>query len=205
MIRVKVCGLTRPQDAALAAEAGAWAVGLVFCRRSPRFINAAQARAICAVLPKTVLRVGVFMDQSLETVRKVAADIPLDLIQLHGAEPDSFCLALGEKRCIKAFVLRSAGDAERAESCPAEYLLADRSRSEPEAPGPAQWMMAGALAEKRRTLLAGGLTPDNVAEAVAAAKPWGVDVSGGLEAAPGIKDPDRVRVFFAALRRTEAG
>ena len=203
MIRVKVCGVTRPQDAELAAEAGAWAVGLVFCRKSPRFVNARQARAVCAALPKSVLRVGVFLDQSLETMQRVADRVPLDLIQLHGQETDEVCRALGERRCVKAWVLRGPQDVERAKACPAEYLLADRSRAEPEAPGPEQWRLAHGLARQRRTLLAGGLTPGNVAEAAAAAKPWGVDVSSGLEASPGVKDPDLVRAFFAALRQAE--
>ena len=205
MTRVKICGITRPEDAQTAAEAGVWAIGLNFCGRSPRFVTVSRALRIVAALRGKVLRVGVFMDQSLSEIRRIEGQVPLDIIQLHGSEPSELCRALGPDRCMKAVVLNSGADVGQALDIPAAFLLADRARSGPvagAAPGTADWELAGQLARRRtRTILAGGLTPENVAGALRAAGPWGVDVAGGVESAPGKKDPERLRAFINAVQQ----
>ena len=107
MTRVKICGITNPQDARVAADCGAWAIGLVFHPQSPRCVSLATAQAIGKAVPRSVLRVGVFMDQPIDEVRRTAEEAELDLIQLHGRESDEDCRSLGIKRCMKAFVLES--------------------------------------------------------------------------------------------------
>ncbi|MBI4352017.1 MAG: phosphoribosylanthranilate isomerase, partial [Elusimicrobia bacterium] len=164
MTRVKICGITRPEDARLAAEAGVWAIGLNFCGRGPRSVTVGAALRIVAALPGKVLRVGVFMDQPLSEIRRIEGQVPLDLIQLHGHEPAELCRELGPDRCMKTVVLKTAAGVEQALDIPAAFLLADRARSGPEAgaePGTADWELAGRLARRRtRTMLAGGLTPE---------------------------------------------
>ena len=200
MIRVKICGVTRPEDAVAAAEAGAWAIGLIFARESPRFVDAKQALAITDALPKTVLRVGVFQNQSMDVISRVEREVPLDLIQLHGHEKDEQCLAVGKVRCIKAVVLLDAPSVDRVAKFSSDFLLVDRPRGSADQPT-APWKLAAQLAAKReKTLLAGGLTPENVAEAVREVKPWGVDVAGGVERSPGVKDHDRIKAFIQAAR-----
>lgn len=204
--KVKVCGITRPQDAASAARAGAWAVGLVFCARSPRCVSIAQAELILRALPPGVLKVGVFLDAHVTAVRKIRGRLSLDLVQLHGRGASETALALGPENLILAAPLREAGDVARAWGAPAEYVLVDRDRTAGAPRGAVDWALAGRLARRRpRTLLAGGLTPDNVAEAVRKVRPWGVDVSSGVESRAGIKDPALVRAFLAAVRRADAG
>lgn len=199
MTKVKICGITRPEDGLAAAEAGAWAIGLVFARESPRFINAKQALAILEVLPKTVLRVGVFQNQSMDVITRVEREVPLDLIQLHGHEKDEQCLAVGRERCMKAVVLLDEPSVERVARYSSDFLLVDRPRASADQPT-APWKLAARLAKMReKTLLAGGLTPENVADAIGEVQPWGVDVSSGVEKSPGIKDPERVRAFIKAV------
>jgi len=200
VIRVKICGITRPEDGLAAAEAGAWAIGLVFARESPRFVNAKQALAITDALPKTVLRVGVFQNQSLDVISRVEREVPLDLIQLHGHEKDEQCLAVGRARCIKAVVLLDAPSVDRVARFSSDFLLVDRPRGSAHPTAP--WKLAAQLAAKReKTLLAGGLTPENVAEAIREVKPWGVDVASGVERSPGVKDPRLIRAFVEAAIR----
>lgn len=205
MTRVKICGITRPEDGRAAAEAGAWAIGLVFSPKSPRFVTARQALAVIDALPKGVLRVGVFLNQSMAVIRRVEAEVPLDLIQLHGSESDEQCRAVGKERCIKAVALRDEESVERARKCSADILLADRPRSV----GPAgdsqeaRWKLTEELARKRpKTLLAGGLA-ENAADAIRVVKPWGLDASSGLEISAGVKDPKLIRAFLDAVRQAD--
>ncbi|MFH1723368.1 MAG: indole-3-glycerol phosphate synthase TrpC [Elusimicrobiota bacterium] len=201
MARVKICGLTRPDDACAAAELGAWAVGLIFAPGSARRVSVEAARRVTALLPEKVLRVGVFLDQPEAEIRRVDRELGLDLIQLHGAETNLLCRTLGPERCVKAVFLGGEEGVERALRCEAGYLLVDRPRTSPPA-GAVDWGLSGRLAAKRpRTLLAGALTPANVGEAVRQVRPWGVDVSSGVERSPGVKDERKLRDFFAAVRR----
>jgi phosphoribosylanthranilate isomerase len=176
LTRVKVCGIRRVQDAVLATDLGASAVGLVFWPQSPRFIDPYRARAIAAALPPGVTPVGVFVDQPAEYVMGVAHLVPLGAVQLHGSESiDNFvCLA---QRLIDAHDPVRRGGTGRT----------------------IDWSVAAAVAARRRTILSGGLTAANVGEAVTRVRPYMVDVSSGVESTPGVKDPVRLREFFSAL------
>lgn len=215
MTRVKICGVTRPEDARAAADAGVWAIGLMFIPQSPRRLSARQALAVTDALPKGVLRVGVFMDQSLEEIRRLEAEIPLDLIQLHGREPKELCLEVGRERCLRAVVLDGASSVDAALEYPCEFLLIDRpldaasqplQSSYPQRKESVHWELAKRLVgRKAKTLLADRLNPQNVADAVRAVNPWGVDVSSGLEASAGVKDHKLIGAFMKAVRAADGG
>lgn len=204
--RVKICGITRPEDGTAAAECGAWAVGLVFDPRSPRHIVAVQAERIARALPRDVLRVGVFRDASEELVRSVESEIELDLVQLHGRDAQATGRALEAGRVILAASLARDEDVERALDLRFAYVLVDNDRTRPSIPAATtDWRLAARLARGRsRTLLAGGLTEANVDRGIRSVRPWGVDVSRGVEISPGIKDGSRIRRFFESVRRADA-
>ncbi|NOZ01835.1 MAG: phosphoribosylanthranilate isomerase [Deltaproteobacteria bacterium] len=204
--RVKVCGITRIEDALAAADFGAWAVGLVFHRKSPRFVSTNLAREIIKAVPAGVLKIGVFMNRTLDEIVDIDKSMGLDLVQLHGISGQAAFPRIAPQRCIMAVSLKDENDLSRAVSCEARLLLVDRQRT-PEGPkgGPVDQVLAASLAATRPfTLLAGALAPDNVAQAVRRVRPWGVDVSSGLESAPGIKDRARIEAFFAEVRRADA-
>jgi phosphoribosylanthranilate isomerase len=206
---VKVCGITSPEDARAAAEAGADAIGLVFWPGSPRAVTVERARAIGDALPPFVVRVGVFVDASRDEMARVADGARLDILQLHGDEPPEALLDL-PRRALKAVRVGDGfvpGDALRYEGRAAGLLLDTRGRGTPGGTGRAfDWSLArGVRARARFLLLAGGLGPENVGAAVAAVRPDGVDASSGLESAPGEKDHHRVRAFVAAARAAQAG
>ena len=199
---IKVCGITRREDAHLAAELGAGAVGFVFWPQSPRFIDPYRARRIAAELPAFVAMVGVFVNQPAGYVNGVASLVGLNAVQLHGDEDARFA-GLIRRPVIKAvgWAAQGAGD-DLASWPPCVTLLLD-------AHDPVQrggtgrtidWVSAGAVAAARRVLLAGGLSPDNVGDAVTRVRPFGIDVSSGVESAPGVKDHGRLRALFAAVR-----
>lgn len=202
-VRVKVCGITRPGDAELAARLGAAWVGFVFWPRSPRCVEPAAARAILAGLPPHVGGVGVFVDRVPDEVNAIADEVGLAAVQLHGHESPAACRQC-RRRVIKAVRLSgdSGGGGDDPDAVwPGATLLVDAF--DPRRMGgtgkPADWSRAAQVARRRRLLLAGGLRADNVAEAVRRVAPYGVDVSSGVESRPGVKDPDRMRAFFAAL------
>lgn len=202
MIPVKVCGITRAADADLAAELGAAMLGFVFWPQSPRFIDPYKARSIIVALPPHVTAVGVFVDQPLEYVKAVANLLRLGAIQLHGAETPAYGRALAS-RLIKALAVKGGELQGEVAAWPPEVtLLLDRY--DPVRKGgtgqPVDWGVAATVARTRRVMLSGGLSPENVAEAVERVRPYAVDVSSGVEARPGIKDPARLRAFFDALR-----
>ncbi len=203
--RVKICGITRVGDARLAAELGADAIGFVFWLRSPRRVDADEARRICEALPPFVTRVGVFVDAGPDEVRRVTDHVGLDAVQLHGDEPIEPYEGT-HARLIKAMALDDDGALAVARGLPAGVTplvdAADRERRG----GTGQlanWRLAATLAAGRPVILAGGLTDGNVAQAVQDVRPWAVDVSSGVEAAPGVKDPDKLRAFFRAVRSAE--
>lgn len=202
MIRIKCCGMTRVEDAALAAELGADAVGLVFTARSRRRVDIAQARAIVRALPPLVTTVALFMDEDAAFVDEVIAGVQPHLLQFHGAERDAWCAQFG-RPYIKAIAMGEGSDAlSRLRAFPgaAGLLLDGHGLGEAGGSGKAfDWsLMPRDLAQP--LILAGGLHPGNVAEAIRIARPWGVDVSSGIESAPGIKDPARMRAFIQAAR-----
>jgi phosphoribosylanthranilate isomerase len=197
---VKICGITRVDDALAAVGAGAGALGFIVWPGSPRFIDPFRARKIVSALPPFITAVGVFVNQPLEYVNGVASLVRLGAVQLHGDETTGFASAITVP-IIKAIPLAAAGEAAVAEWPAATTLLLDVH--DPVKRGGTgrtiDWTAAAAVAARRHVLLAGGLTPDNVADAVARVRPFGIDVSSGVERAPGIKDHQRLRALFEAL------
>ena len=200
---VKICGITRLEDAAAAVAAGASAIGFIFWPSSPRFIDPHRARAIAAALPPFVTPVGVFVNQPLAYVNGVASLVGLGAVQLHGDETPAFADS------VDAPVLKSvtcgadaSAMAETLRQWPARVrLLLDVH--DPVARGGTgrtiDWDAAARIAASRDVILAGGLTPANVADAVARVRPFGIDVSSGVERTPGIKDHQRLKALFEAV------
>ena len=200
MTRVKICGITTPDDAVLAAELGASAIGLVLWPGSPRYVEAARAREIVQALPPFVSAVGVFVDQ-MEEAADIARDVGLSAVQFHGDERGAAYRDF-PFRVVKAVTVRDASAREEAAAVPARatVLLDAHDRVKRGGTGRViDWSIAAMIARERRVILSGGLSADNVAEAIAAVKPYAIDVSSGVESAPGRKDPAKLRALFAAL------
>ncbi|XOB98468.1 phosphoribosylanthranilate isomerase [Deinococcota bacterium DY0809b] len=197
-VRTKVCGLTRTEDALAAERLGAWAVGFVFAP-SKRRVTPEQAAAIGARLGPFVVRVGVFVDAPPAEVLEVARRARLSAVQLHGEEPPEWAEALRRRLpVIKAVRLAGPPDPALA-AYPADALLVDGPR-----PGSGEaydWGWLEPLADHPRLIVAGGLTPERLLELFARVCPYAVDVSSGVEAAPGVKDPQRLAAFLQAARR----
>jgi phosphoribosylanthranilate isomerase len=201
MVRVKICGIRRTEDALLAAELGAWAVGFVFWPGSARFIDPYRARRISTALPPWVVPVGVFVDQPAEYVSAVASLVRLSVVQLHGSETPEMVERMPQ-RVIKSVAVTSDFDESSVDRIPARVgvLLDAHDPARHGGTGTTvDWSRAAAAARRRRVLLAGGLRPENVRTAIDTVRPFGIDVSSGVESAPGVKDPDRLRALFAAL------
>jgi phosphoribosylanthranilate isomerase len=201
-VRVKVCGLTRLDDAERAVESGADAIGFVLWPRSPRHIAVAAAAAIARRLAPFVTRVGVFVNASVGDVESAVRDIGLDAVQLHGDESAMTYAQVGA-RLIKAVAPMTDEETAGALNQPAEVtLLVDAAdmTSRGGTGRQADWTRAAALARVRPIILAGGLTTENIAEAIDRVHPWAVDVSSGVEDAPGRKNAQRMRAFLAAVR-----
>ncbi|GFO64164.1 N-(5'-phosphoribosyl)anthranilate isomerase [Geomonas paludis] len=181
----------------MAVDAGADALGFVFFDKSPRFIGAAAAQKIIAKLPPFIQVVGLFVNADLDVVNSTADCCGLDIVQLHGEESPEYC-RLVNRRVMKAFRVRGPESlTPLAEYQVSAYLLDAYSPNAYGGTGEVfDWECAIAAKEKGRIVLAGGLTPDNVAEAVTRVRPYGVDVSSGVESSPGRKDPDKVRRFI---------
>ena len=220
-LRVKICGLTNLEDAQVAMEAGADLLGFIFYEKSPRYVDPRTVASIVGTLksaprsplptPRFPIFVGVFVNPSLEQVTQMLNHCDLDLAQLHGEE-DPELLALLARRTFKALRPRSVEEAEADASRYARLgpsagpdLLIDAYH--PDARGgtgqAGDWNLAAGLARQYRLLLAGGLTPGNVANAIRQVRPWGVDVASGVEAAPGRKDHTQVRTFIAAAKGSD--
>ena len=201
-VRVKVCGITSPEDALLAAEAGASAIGLIFWPNSPRFVDRAMARRIVDALPSFVLRVGVFVDQSLDMLTRTSDDVGLDIIQLHGSERPEMVACL-PRRVLKAIRVGTESVLEEVEQYESAAILLD-TKDEQRPGGTGQsfdWRLAQQVRAKVPFLvLAGGLTPENVAAAIKSVGPDAVDVSSGVESRPGKKDPVKLKGFMEAVR-----
>ena len=200
--RIKICGITRPEDARHAAALGVDAIGLVFYAPSPRVATIAQAQAVLKALPPFVTTVGLFVDATGQEIRQVLEQVPLDLLQFHGNESASDCERF-QRPYIKAIRMREGVDLVQVaqEYASAQGLLLDAYQ--PGVPGGTgevfEWDRVPASLNKP-VILAGGLDAANVAEAIATAKPYAVDVSGGVEAAKGIKDPAKMTAFVQAVR-----
>lgn len=203
-VRIKICGITHPDDAIVAMEAGADLVGLNFVPGSARFLELDQAEAIAACIdPARTERVAIFQDAPPEEIERVLRRVEVERIQLHGDEPPEEVEAL-DLPVIKA--LRGA-DPEAAERYPGIILLLDHPTEGGGKGQPWDWSDAGALiATGYDVILAGGLDPDNVSQAlddVGDLLPWGIDVATGVESEPGRKDPARIEAFIEAVRRME--
>lgn len=201
-MRVKVCGITRYEDARLALDAGAWAIGLVFHPPSPRYLSPESAAELLRRLPPETLAVGVFVDAPLLEVNAAVARIGLRGVQLHGDEPPEYAAAVRAEQVIKAFRVGPGFQVSRIDEYAGRMILLDAYQ--PGVPGGTgstfDWSVAREAGRRAPVLLSGGLSSENVAEAVAAAQPAGIDVSSGVESSPGRKDPRKLRRFFEALR-----
>ena len=202
-MRVKFCGITRAEDAREAARLGAWAIGLIHHDPSPRRVDPAVATAIGAELRRQVEVVGVFVNSSLDEVVAAAEDESLTMLQLHGDEGAAFCREAARRsgcKVIKAVRVRSTADIAGAEAFRTDFHLFDAHR--PGTPGGTgesfDWELLGARRSEVPAILSGGLKPENVAEAIAVARPSAVDVASGVEREAGVKDHDRMAEFFAA-------
>ena len=201
MTRVKICGITRAGDARLACDLGAAAVGFVFWTRSPRYVEPGAVRAIVDTLPADVMPVGVFVDPTESEVRLVADEARLGAIQLHGQESPDFCRALPD-RVLKAVGIGADTAVETVLDWPAEVTVlldADDSEQRGGTGRTIDWALAGRVAAQRRIFLSGGLTADNVGEAIRMVRPYGIDVSTGVEREPGVKDEKRLCALFEAV------
>ena len=202
MVKVKICGITSLDDALTAVEAGADALGFVFYDQSPRNINPMQAAAIIAKLPPFIQMVGLFVNEELEKINWTADYCGLDVVQLHGDETPEDCLEV-KRRVIKAFRIHDIVSIEPLHKYQVSGYLLDTWC--PEAYGGTgktfNWEMAAAARQYGRIILAGGLSPDNVIEAVRTVQPYAVDVSSGVESAPGKKDRAKVKEFIRRAKR----
>lgn len=198
---MKICGVTRASDAQLAAALGASAIGFIFWPQSPRFVEPDVAREIVAGLPPGVVPVGVFVDQPASQVRDIATRVGLGAVQLHGHESVEYAAALREP-VIKAVSVREGFTAAALDVIPAAMTVLLDAHDPVTRGGTGRtidWTLATAAAARRPLMLSGGLNPDNVRDAVRAVRPYGIDLSSGVESSPGVKDHDRLRALFDAL------
>ena len=203
--RIKICGLTRVEDALAAVAAGADALGFIFYDRSPRYVAPEVVASITRQLPPLVTKVGVFVNAPAAEIRRVVEVAGLDIPQLHGEETPEFCARLGWP-VVKAFRLQSAAAVDQLASYPVAAWLLDAYVPGLRGGTGAQFNWEWAIQAKaggRPVILAGGLTPDNVAEAVRTVRPYAVDVSSGVETAPGQKDIPRLRELIRAVRAAD--
>lgn len=202
MVKIKICGITNLEDALAAVEAGADALGFVFHPSSPRHIFPEQAAVIIRHLPAFIHTVGLFVDENLEIVNSTADQCGLDLVQLHGDETPSYCSSV-HRRVIKAFRVKDMTSLESIRGYNVSAFLLDAWS--PVAHGGTgktfNWEIAATASVSDRIILAGGLTPNNVAAAVHQVQPYAVDVSSGVERTPGRKDADKVREFIIQARQ----
>jgi phosphoribosylanthranilate isomerase len=205
--RIKFCGIARVADAERAAELGAWAVGMIFWPGSPRRCRIDEAAAICASLRRRAELAGVFVEAHLDDVAATADALELTLVQLHGDEGPAYCAEVARRtgaKVIKAARVRGVADVRALHAIQTDYHLLDAY-----APGRVggtgetfAWELAREHPRDRPLILSGGLRPENVAEAIAAVRPFAVDVASGVELEPGVKDHARMAAFAEAVRAT---
>ena len=209
MTHVKICGITGPEDALRAVDLKAWALGMIFWPESPRACPHDEAEAIGAELHRRVELAGVFVNQTLDEIALLADRCRLSLLQLHGDEGPAFCREAARRtgcKVIKAARVRDAAQVRALRAYPTDFHMLDAYS--PSAPGGTgqrfDWELAKLHPRTPPVILSGGLTPDNVGEAITAAHPWGVDTASGTEAAPGRKDPAKLEAFFRAVAAVDA-
>lgn len=206
--RVKVCGVTRAKDAALIARLGADLIGMIFYQKSKRFVTQKAAREIIGILPPTVSRVGVFVDESLSKILHIADKLRFDYIQLHGCEPVSYVTKLQREgyRVIKAFAIKAQIDYQAVKRSRADLCLLDH-RTEQLVGGTGKNFDWQVRPQRKidNLVLAGGITVDNVTKGVELFEPLVVDVNSGVETRPGIKSSTRLKGFMAECDRIRYG
>ena len=203
IVQVKICGLTNVTDAVAAAEAGADALGFMFFAGSKRNITFADAAAIIRELPAFVSKVGVFVNAPADEIRRAVDVTGIDALQLHGEETPDFCAQFAPLRVVKAFRIRDRDSLQECLQYPAHAWLLDSfvDGAHGGTGVTADWNLAAeAVQLHHRVILAGGLRVATVADAMRRVRPFGVDVSSGVESAPGKKDPEKIRAFIAAAR-----
>jgi phosphoribosylanthranilate isomerase len=203
MVRIKICGVTNLEDARLAADLGAHALGFIFYPKSPRAVRPEVAREIIDNLPPFIMTVGVFVDEEAAMVRGIAETAGLDWVQLHGKESPEYCRSLG-RRVIKGFRIKDPSSLallpDYRGSVQAFLLDTYKAGTAGGTGETFDWALARRAGELGPIILAGGLTPANVAPAIQAAQPAAVDVASGVEAEPGKKDPEKLKKFFEAVK-----
>lgn len=202
MVKVKICGITNLEDALFSYFAGAGALGFVFYKKSPRYIHPRQAENISKILPKKILRVGVFVDEKMSTVRRIAREVRLDMLQFHGQESPAYCRKFKDYKVIKAFRIGKKEDLDKVLQYKTfAYLFDSFSNTSLGGTGKKfNWkILAQAVRMKPVVFISGGLTSGNVIKAVSLLKPDWVDVSSSLESSSGKKDYRKVKRFIQAL------
>ena len=215
MIEIKICGITSKADALAACEAGADAVGFIFFPQSPRYLLPELALKIIRKLPPEVCKVGVFVNTDQSNLQDIVTYCELDLIQLHGNESPEFCRLFPLSRVIKSLSPDTTAEVEAARAYQTRAILIDAPRfvrdgseHDPQYGGTgrtANWEMAKALKAHHRLILAGGLKPENAAEAITAVGPDAMDFNSGVEIAPRRKDPAKIRQVIEIVRKTDPG
>jgi phosphoribosylanthranilate isomerase len=203
MVEIKICGITRLEDALHAADCGADALGFIFYRKSLRYIDPEAAAKIIARLPGRICKVGVFVNENMAVVRTVTASCGIDLIQLHGDEPPDYCGQFDREALIKALALKNSGDLEKAFLYPVLAILID-ARVDGRYGGTgerASWNLAADLGKRHPLILAGGLNRENITAALQAVRPHAVDINSGVEISPGKKDAGKVQEIIEMIRR----
>jgi phosphoribosylanthranilate isomerase len=201
MTRVKICGITNAEDALSAVEMGADALGFIFYKGSKRYIDPARASEIISALPPLISLVGVFVNQGIDEIKKTAEMSGIDTLQLHGDESPEFCAMLPYKM-IKALRVKDTVDTDVVELYPVRAILFDRHSDELYG-GTGRsfdWDALKNMKISKKIILSGGLTPENVSRAIEMVKPYGVDVSTGVEDSPGRKNHIKMRKFIEAVR-----
>ncbi len=213
--RVKICGITSLHDAELAVELGAWALGLIFYEGSPRQCSVVEAQRIVATLRRKVEVCGVFVNAPLEEVVETSEEVGLSMLQFHGEEGPSFCAEAARRngaRVIKAAQVSGPGDVRDLERFHVDFHLLDARSEASEREGlrggtgeTFDWGLVAARRSRTPLILSGGLNAENVAGAIAVTRPFAVDTASGTEQAPGRKDPEKLRAFFAAVPQISVG
>jgi phosphoribosylanthranilate isomerase len=202
--RIKVCGITNLDDALAAVDAGVDALGFVFVHESSRYVMPESAREIIRHLPPMVNMIGVFVDEKIEKVREIANHCSLDFLQFHGAESPEYC-EWYTQRVIKAFRVKDISTIQEIYNYKVQGILLDSYSKEAYGGTGAtfDWSLASQVAPYKPVILAGGLTPQNVGEAIVEVRPFAVDVSSGVEKSPGNKNPEKLGHFVRAVRHAD--
>lgn len=201
MVRIKICGITNLDDAILAVDYGADALGFMFYRESKRYISPEEAGKIISKLPPFVVTVGVFVNQELDEIRNAQKQANFDIVQLHGDESPDFCKSFGG-RAIKAIRVRDGQALKEVESYSVQAVLFDKHSNESYGGTGMSfdWEILRNFRTSKKVILSGGLSPENVAPAIRVVNPYAVDVSSGVEEYPGKKNPKKLKMFIEAVR-----